>query len=82
VLEDVLNDLAKGRVPNVAGEMGLRSELRYNRMGLARKAAFAGLCVAAYIAYSRGRRSRRQDLPALPAPQPYPPRRLPEQRYR
>jgi len=82
VLEDVLNDLAKGRIPDVAEEMGLRSELRYNRMGLARKAALGGLCVAAYIAYSRRRRPRRQELPALPARRPYPPTRVPEQKYR
>lgn len=66
VLEDVLSDLARGRVPNVAREMGLRSEFRYNRAGLARKAAVAGLCVAAYIVYSRQRRSRIEDQPALP----------------
>jgi hypothetical protein len=64
VLEDVLGDLAKGRVPNLAEEMGLRSEVRYNRVGLARKAAVAGLCVAAYIAYSRRQRAR---LPRPPA---------------
>jgi hypothetical protein len=66
VVEDVLSDLAKGRVPNVLKEMGLRSELRYNRAGLARKAAVAGLCVAAYIAYSRQRRTRLYEYPALP----------------
>jgi hypothetical protein len=66
VLEDVLSDLARGRVPNLAREMGLRSEFRYNRAGLARKAAVAGLCVAAFIAYSRQRRPRIQEHRALP----------------
>jgi hypothetical protein len=59
VVEDVLSDLAQLRVPNLPKEMGLKSELRYNRAGLARKAAVAGLCVAAYIVYSRSRRPRR-----------------------
>jgi hypothetical protein len=70
VVEDVLSDLAQLRVPNLAKEMGLKSELKYNRAGVARKAAIAGLCVAAFIAYSRSRRSRIQDERALP------PRRL------
>jgi hypothetical protein len=59
VVEDVLGDLAQFRVPNVVKEMGLKSELRYNRAGLARKAAVAGLCVVAGVLYARSRRRRR-----------------------
>ena len=64
MLEDVLDDLARGRVPNLAKEMGLKSELRYNRAGLAKKVLFAGLCVAAYVAYSQPRRPPRQPVKA------------------
>ena len=56
VVEDVLSDMAHLRVPNLVRETGLRSELKYNRAGLAKKAAVVGLGVAAYIAWSRSRR--------------------------
>lgn len=34
-------DLAKGRVPNVLGEMGIKAEWQHNRVGLVKKAAVA-----------------------------------------
>ena len=58
VVEDVLGDLARLRVPNLVRETGLQSEFRYNRAGLAKKAAVAGLAVAAYVVWSRSRRRR------------------------
>lgn len=58
VVEDLLSDLAQLRVPNLAKEMGLRAELRYNRAGLAKKAAVVGLGIAAYLVWSRSRRRR------------------------
>jgi hypothetical protein len=59
VVEDVVKDLGQLRVPNLVKEMGLKSEFKYNKAGLAKKAAIAGLCVAAWVVYSRSRRSRR-----------------------
>ena len=56
VVEDVLGDLARLRVPNIVREMGLRSEWRYNRQGVLRKAAVAAVCIAFLLAYSRRRR--------------------------
>ena len=56
VVEDVLSDLAQLRVPNLVREIGLQSELRYNRIGLAKKIMVVGLGVAAYVAWSRSRR--------------------------
>ncbi len=41
MVEGVVDDLRHGHVPNVFGEMGLRSELRHNPAGLARKALIA-----------------------------------------
>lgn len=58
VVEDVLSDLARLRIPNLVREMGLRSELRHNPAGVAKKAAIVGLGVAAYIVWSRSRRRR------------------------
>jgi hypothetical protein len=59
VVEDVLNDLAHGHVPNIPKEMGIKSELKYNAAGFAKKAAVTVVCVAALIAYSRARRARK-----------------------
>jgi hypothetical protein len=38
IVEGLVDDLRHGHVPNVLGEMGIRSELRYNPAGLVRKA--------------------------------------------
>jgi hypothetical protein len=53
VVEDLVGDLAQGRVPNIPREMGLRSELRYNARGFATKVAIAGVCMVAVIACAR-----------------------------
>jgi hypothetical protein len=60
VLEGIAADLAQGRVPNLPKEMGLRSELKYNAAGFARKVLVAAACTAALAAYMRmrGNRSR------------------------
>lgn len=39
VVEGVIDDLAHARVPNIPGEMGIRSELQFNKRGFAKKAA-------------------------------------------
>jgi hypothetical protein len=46
VVEDIVSDLAHGHVPNIPKEMGLRSELRYNREAFVRKTAIALGCAA------------------------------------
>jgi hypothetical protein len=56
VVEDVLGDLAQGRVPNIPKEMGLKSELKYNREAFIRKTAIAVVLSAAVIGYWRMRR--------------------------
>jgi len=62
VVEDVLADLGQGRLPNLAKEMGLKSEIRYNPAGFATKVALVGVGIAACVAYSRARSRRaRQD---------------------
>jgi hypothetical protein len=58
VVEDVAADLARGRVPNLWSEMGLGAEWRYNKAGMLRKAAVAGLAIGIVVAYRRSRRRR------------------------
>jgi hypothetical protein len=57
VVEGIGEDLARGRVPNVLGEMGLRAELRHNPYGLVKKAAVTS-AIAGGIWYLMKRRSR------------------------
>ena len=59
VVEDALEDLSKLHVPNLPKEMGLKSELLYNRAGLAKKAAVVGgVCLVAYLVYHHSRKGR------------------------
>ncbi|MCD2323685.1 hypothetical protein LQ953_06600 [Sphingomonas sp. IC-56] len=39
VVEGVIEDLAHAKIPNIPGEMGIRSELQFNKRGFATKAA-------------------------------------------
>jgi hypothetical protein len=39
VVEGIIDDLGRGKVPNVLGEMGIRAEWQHNRAGLVKKAA-------------------------------------------
>lgn len=39
MVEGIGEDLSRGRLPNVLGEMGIRAELKHNPAGLAKKAA-------------------------------------------
>lgn len=45
MVEGILQDLASGHIPNVFGEMGLRSEIKHNPKGLAQKTLVAGAAV-------------------------------------
>jgi len=54
VVEGVVDDLAHGHVPNILGEMGIKSEWQYNKAGLAKKVAIAGaIGAAAYFLLKR-----------------------------
>ncbi|MBC9033893.1 hypothetical protein IAG41_15985 [Sphingomonas sp. JC676] len=63
VLEGVVDDLAHARIPNIPAEMGMRSELQFNKKGLAKKAAMtAGIAVLAIgLVAARRRRGRLVD---------------------
>ena len=58
VVEGLLSDLAQGYVPNIPREMGIRSELKYNRAAFVRKVFIAGACTAALLSYSKMQRRR------------------------
>ena len=50
VVEGIVDDLAHGHVPNILGEMGIKSEWQHNKKGLATKVAIAGaIGAAAYL---------------------------------
>ena len=59
VVEGIGEDLARGHVPNILGEMGIKSELKHNPAGLVKKAAIAGAVVGtAYYLLNRRNRYR------------------------
>jgi hypothetical protein len=57
-VEGIGDDLARGRVPNVLREMGIRAELQYNPGGLVKKAAVT-TAIAGGLWYLMRRRARR-----------------------
>jgi hypothetical protein len=58
MVEGIGQDLARGKVPNVLGEMGIKAELKHNPAGLAKKAAVA-TAVAGAAYYLLSRRNKR-----------------------
>ena len=51
VIEGLLQDLGRGTIPNIPAEMGVRSEVRHNPAGFARKVVVAGsVLTLAYFA--------------------------------
>lgn len=56
MIEDIFKDLGHGRIPNIPKEMGIKSELRYNPKGFAKKALIAGAALVLVSAYLRSRR--------------------------
>lgn len=56
VIEGVFHDLRHGHIPNIFAEMGIKSEFRHNRRGLAVKLALGAACTYALVAYLRRRR--------------------------
>lgn len=57
VVEGIGDDLAKGKVPNILAEMGIKSELKHNPAGLAKKVAI-GAAVVGAACYLMKRRDR------------------------
>ena len=57
MVEGIAEDLTHGHVPNVLGEMGIRSELRYNPAGLVRKALIVTAVVGGILMLRKHRRA-------------------------
>lgn len=53
VVEGLVEDVGRGRIPNVPAEMGVRSELAHNRAGFVEKVAIAGAVVGLGILLTR-----------------------------
>lgn len=58
VVEGLGEDLMRGKVPNVLGEMGIRAEMRYNPRGLVKKTLVASALAGTAIYLLRRRSSR------------------------
>lgn len=59
MVEGVLEDLGRGKVPNIPAEMGIRSAWKHDRQGLVTKAAVTVAVSAVVIAVLRQRRRPR-----------------------
>lgn len=55
VIEGVVDDIGRGRLPNIPAEMGVRAEWRHNKKGLAIKSVGALAVGALLVAALRGR---------------------------
>ncbi len=62
VVEGLVQDLGRGRIPNIPAEMGIRSEIEHNATGLLKKVVISGavltLAAAAAHMLASGRRNR------------------------
>jgi hypothetical protein len=56
VVEGIVADLSHGHIPNIPKEMGLDSELKYNRKAFTRKVALTALAAVLVVGYLGGRR--------------------------
>ncbi|HWH17705.1 MAG TPA: hypothetical protein VNT77_05125 [Allosphingosinicella sp.] len=62
VVEGVVQDLGRARIPNIPAEMGIRSELRHNKAGFGKKiAATVAVSAAIYGLMQLRGRSRRNE---------------------
>ena len=67
VVEGVAEDLARGKVPNIPAEMGIRSEWKHNKKGLATKVAIGAAASAMLYVFLR-RGDGRNDNADKPKP--------------
>ncbi len=54
VVEGIVQDLGRGKIPNIPAEMGIRSEWKHNKKGLVSKiAVVAGVAAVTAVLFSR-----------------------------
>lgn len=58
VVEGIVEDLSRGKLPNIPAEMGIRAEWRHNRKGLAIKSGVALGTTSLVLLLARRRRAR------------------------
>jgi hypothetical protein len=61
VVEGVIEDLARGKVPNIPAEMGIKSEWEHNKAGLAKKVAVTAAVAGVGYALFRWARSGKDE---------------------
>ena len=61
VVEGVIEDLGKGKVPNIPAEMGARAEWQHNKKGAVAKVAVVSALVLATTMFLRSKRSPNDD---------------------
>ena len=75
VVEGIVEDLARAKVPNIPAEMGIRSEWQHNKKGLAKKVAVTAAVTVVLVALFRRRSGGKDDtgtLPPVPINRPQP----------
>ena len=58
MVEGLVEDLAKGKIPNIPKEMGVPAEWKHNKAGLAKKLAVTAVIAGTLVALVRSRRTR------------------------
>ena len=53
VVEGVVEDIGRGKLPNIPAEMGIKSELQYNKRGFAKKVAIGAAVSLVLVALLR-----------------------------
>ena len=61
MVEGLVEDVARLKVPNIPKEMGVPAEWRHNKTGLAKKVAVAAVIGGALFAWSRSRKASDAD---------------------
>ena len=61
VVEGLVEDLGRGKIPNIPAEMGARAEWKHNKKGFVTKAAVTGAVLAGTIAFFATRGKRRPE---------------------
>jgi hypothetical protein len=61
VIEGIVHDFSRGKVPNIPQEMGLRSEIAHNPGGLARKALISAVVLGVVVASAKIILDRREE---------------------
>ncbi len=61
VVEGLVEDLGRGKIPNIPAEMGARAEWKHNKKGLVTKTAVTLAITAGVVALLRSRRNGSAD---------------------